>query len=491
MAGVNPAELREAGAQVMELLSEYFTSLESTATTPPSIRPGDIARQFSSDPPSSPTPFPSVLEELKEQIIPGLVPWFHPRFMGYFPMTVCTPAVLAESITAAIGGPGIQWSASPAMVEVEVVVMDWMAKLFGIGGPFLHSSGKGGGLIHSTAGDALAAVAIAARVNKQRELLGDSVEWEDLFSADSSRLVAYMSDTVHFSSLKAARCAGLKVHKVPCKRLPDGNFGITAEDVQQAMRDDKEKGLVPCLALLAHGSTNTCGYDDVTGFRDMGIWVHVDAAYAGASWVLPEYQSRAKSVAQVATSFNVNGSKWLHCGMDSAMLWVRDRDLFKGAFSATADYLSQECGEFEDGAFIDPEFKDWGIPLGRRFRALRVWMVVRTLGTEGLQQAVKKGIDLADTLRELVDSTPGFAQPVVTDMGLVVLTVQDDAGEDITAEVAKLLRPSFFILPSSLEGRPIIRVALGGSHTETTHVHELWDLLLSTRANVVQSRRAA
>lgn len=485
--GVSPehklhgAVLEELGREVMASIRKHVDRMngpDNAVPAKPTVKPGEIAKSFGEKPPEKGRPFADILRDFETKVLPGATHWQHPRFFAYYPSAASVPSILSESCIAVINSVGLQWAANPVGTELEVVVMDWLAQLIGVSGPFLHTSGKGGGLIRNTAGEAMMDMCVAARIQTQRRLLkerhGDKFDKEDAYHADSSKLVLYCSDQAHFSGPKAARVAGMRSKLIPARRLADGNYGITVDDVRKVMKEDVAQGLVPCFVLLNHGSTNTCGYDDAEGMaaliEEFHVWVHCDAAFAGSFWVLPQFQGRTEVIQRNCTSFNFNGSKAFLCGFDSAFYWVKDRKPLMEAFSATGAFMAPADG---DGIY-DPEFKDWSVPLGRRFRSLRIWMVLSYFGAEGMRKYLGGVVEQADWLRKQIDEHKGLGQAVHTDLGLVCLTAQKGKG-DVTKQLATQLQSEGMLcFPSVIDGTPHLRLALGGSNTTMDEVHELW-----------------
>ena len=327
---------------------------------------------------------------------------------------------------------------------------------------------------------------VAARIRKHLELQygvtsiqPSASELETMYWRDSSRLVVYMSDQTHFSGPKAVRVAGMRLHQIPAKLLADGNYGIDADDVKAAMARDRAQGLIPCALQLNSGATNTSGHDDLASFAGFAaaenIWLHVDAAYAGAALILPEFRQSSLTIQAIADSFNFNGSKWFLCGFDSGFLFVRDRRWLKLVYAASGDYLAQVSEE----DVYNPELKDWSIPLGRRFRALRIWMVLEYFGVQGIQAYLREGITQADWLRAEIDQSKDFVQFVRTDLSLVCLALADTtpALTDAFLEHLEALSDHgrhFLLYPSQLRGQRFLRIALGGVETQMADVQILW-----------------
>ncbi|MBM4251927.1 MAG: hypothetical protein FJ146_08140 [Deltaproteobacteria bacterium] len=492
---LDPATLRHAVLAALDLLDQHLANLDQTPVKPKLV-PGELAAKMAGMVPDNGSDISTLIAAVRTNFLPAITHWQHRRFFAYYPAATSIPAIVSELLIAALGSVGLQWSANPAATELECVVMDWILDLLGApnDSPFRHTSRQGGGIIQNTAGEALAVIMTAARVNHHARGLGAAgsltpAQLEDLYWQDSSSLVVYMSDQSHFSGPKAVRVAGMRLHKIPAKLLPNGNWGITADDVRLAMAEDRKKGLKPCALQLNYGSTNTCGYDDLESFKGFAdqeqIWVHVDAAYAGPSLILPEFRERSHALQDIATSFNFNGSKWFLCGFDSAFLYVRDRHLLKQVFAADGAYLAR----VDEEQIYNPELKDWSIPLGRRFRALRIWMVLSYFGRSGLEAFLRKAIHQGNRARQAIDVSDVFEQVVKTDLGLVCfrLETNDDNLNDRWIKRIEELSDGgkhFLMYPSILEGRPILRLALGGVHTEDQDVDAMLQICRQAATDV-------
>ena len=481
---IEPSLIEAHGQEVIAFLAEHFAKVDHLPVAP-DLKPGQLASLFSADLSAQGKDFTAILDEVKSKIMPGVTHWQHPNFLSYYPSASSVPAIFADLITAAIGSVGLQWSANPIGTELECVVMDWLMRMLHAesDSPFLHTSGKGGGLIQNTAGEALVVILTAARFHKQLELCGvareelTSEQKEALYYKDSSKFVAYMSDQTHFSGPKAARVAGMRLRTIATKKLANGNYGISAQQVQAVMQEDRQKGLIPCYLQLNYGTTNTCGYDDIASFEGFAeqekIWLHVDAAYAGASLILPKFKQQSLQIQSVANSFNFNGSKWFLCGFDSAFLFVRDRNRLKDVFSATDEFMINVDSE----QIYNPEFKDWSVPLGRRFRSLRIWMVLEYFGLSGMRSFIESTIAQADWFRAEIDKDPSFEQMVDTDLGLVCF--RPTGGRSVSSLIQALQSAQdeaspYLVYPSKLNGEEFIRVALGGANTSLENVKQFW-----------------
>lgn len=480
---LDPETLRHELQQVLDLSLAHLRELRQSPVKP-DLKPGAVAGAFPSEAPQAPRTMDEILEIVKGHLLPAITHWQHPRFFAYYPATTSIPAILSELLIASLGSVGLQWSANPAATELECVVMDWIMRMLHApaDSPFLHESREGGGIIQNTAGEAMAVIMVAARVHQHRKDHGE-LSPEELYWQDSSSLVVYMSDQTHFSGPKAVRVAGMRLHKIPARKLAHGNYGITAADVKAAMALDRSRGLTPCAVLLNYGSTNTSGTDDLESFRDLRetekVWVHVDAAYAGASLILPEYRERSRLIQDLATSFNFNGSKWFLCGFDSAFLFIRDRQLLKAVYAAGDSYMAKAADE----EVYNPEFKDWSIPLGRRFRSLRIWMVLSYFGVEGLQNYLRHSIGQANAFRKRIDESGVFKQTVATEWGLVCFQLNTDdprKNERFLQRLDELgeLGKKFLVYPSQMNGERFVRLALGSIHSKTEDLDYLWEACL-------------
>lgn len=510
--------LKPDGQKVLQLLEDHIAKNLATdvpvTTARVSYHPGDCAKKFPVTAPEQGRDIDDLLKDIKENILPYQTNWNHPKFMAYYPSSTSTAAILGDTLCAGLGNVGLQWYANPVGTELEVVVMDWLANLVlgGDGTHFLHSSGQGGGIIQGTAGEALVTVVAAARMAKLRELqqaggqadsaytslIGQDDSFyetpEDTFHhPDTTKLVFYTSSHAHFCVPKACRVAGVRLRRVkPSIRSATGNYGLVPGDIAAVIEEDVQNGLIPAGIILNYGTTNTCGYDVIGGFQELkekyNLWLHCDAAYAGPALLLPEKQGTiGAEIKEVCTSFNFNGSKWFMAGFDSAFLFVADRRLFTSTMGASAAFMMKA----QAGDLYAPEFKDWSIPLGRRNRALRIWMVMSHFGTEGMHEFLRNGIFCADALRIALETRPDkYRLPVKTDLGLVCFQLLDREGrtskkkkgkerpanKETHADLCEHLSEigNFFIVPSELNGEPLIRVALGGVLTEPDHVEELF-----------------
>ena len=357
--------------------------------------------------------------------MPGLTHWQSPNFMAFFPALVTYPSLLGEMYSAAFTAPAFNWLCSPACTELETIVMDWLAKALALPDCFLSTSpGGGGGVIHGSASEATVTVMVAARERYLRlkadaeRLQEGTMERDDRIAFLRGRMIALSSDQAHSSTQKGALIAGTRYRSIPTALSED--LSLTAPRLEEALQKCYGDGLEPYYLTLSLGATNTCAVDDFASIATLrskypSLWIHIDAAYAGAALVLPQYQIQfSQDIGRVSDSFNVNMHKWLLVNFDASCLFVRNRNHLTRALSITPTYLQNA---FTDSNLVT-DYRDWQIPLGRRFRALKIWFVMRSYGLEGLRAHIEKSIRVGEAFRDMalerrdlfeIIATPRFA----------------------------------------------------------------------------------
>jgi aromatic-L-amino-acid decarboxylase len=423
--------------------------------------------------------------------------------MAFFPASSTYPGMLGELYSAAFTAPAFNWICSPAVTELETVVLDWLCKLLNLPDCYL-STGEGGGVIQGSASEALVTVMVAARDKYLRETTAhlEGEEKEDAIAAKRGKLVALGSDQAHSSTQKAALIAGVRYRSVPT-RIED-DFSMKGEALKKTVEELKAKGLEPFFLTASLGTTATCAVDDYPSIASAlaevappgqagEIWVHVDAAYAGAALVLPEYQQLTASMEHFH-SFDMNMHKWLLTNFDASCLFIKKRKDLIDALSLTPSYLRNEHSE--SGLVTD--YRDWQIPLGRRFRALKVWFVMRTYGIEGLQEHVRNHIALGEKFaqwtRERNDlfnvlTTPAFALTVFNAKPVIST---GDAAKDLkesnrlSKEIYDLInkRAEIYITSSVVGGIYAIRVVSANPAAEEKYLKRAFDIIVAATEEV-------
>jgi aromatic-L-amino-acid decarboxylase len=456
-----PDEFRRHGHEVVEWVASYLESLEGRPVQS-TVAPGWVRSQLPDGPPEQGEPFADLLDDLDRVILPGVSHWQHPGWYGYFPTGASGPSVLADLVSSGLGVQGMLWSTSPAATELEQHVLDWMADLLGLPDRF-RSAGDGGGVIQDSASSATLCALLAAR-------------WRAAGDGPFDRLRCYTSSQAHSSIEKAVRVAGLHPDQLRVIDDLDDGYAVRPEALAAAMAEDRAAGLVPCFVVANVGTTSSTAIDPVRAMAEAcrveGAWLHVDAAHAGSALVLPELRWMVDGL-ELADSFCMNPHKWLLVNFDCDCFWVADRAALIGALSVLPEYLRNAASE--SGAVVD--YRDWQVPLGRRFRSLKLWFVLRSYGASGLREHVRRHIDLAQDLaaRVAAHSKLELAAPHPLDLVCFRHVEGDDASERLMAGANGTGR--VLLTHTRLDGRYVIRVAIGTQSTEARHVDELWAIL--------------
>jgi aromatic-L-amino-acid decarboxylase len=455
-----PDEFRRHGHEVVEWVARYLETVEQHPVQSP-VAPGWVREQLPASPPEAPQPFADVLADLDRVVVPGLTHWQHPGWFAYFPTGASGPSVLADLVSSGLGVQGMLWSTSPACTELETHVLDWMAELLGLPDRF-RSDGPGGGVIEESASGATLCALLAAR-------------WRAAGDGPFGHLRAYATDQAHSSIEKAVRIAGLAPEQLRLVEVDD-DFAARPAALARAMAEDRAAGLVPFFVVANVGTTSSTAIDPVEAMADIctreGAWLHVDAAHAGSALVLPELRWIVEGVDR-ADSFCMNPHKWLLTNFDCDCFWVADRRALIGALSVLPEYLRNAASE--SGAVID--YRDWQVPLGRRFRSLKLWFVLRAYGAEGLRHHVQCHIDLAQGFAARVAAHPRLELAAPHPLNLVCFrhAEGDDATEALLAAVNAT--GGVLLTHTRLNGRLVVRVSIGAQATEARHVDALWALV--------------
>ncbi|WP_217698476.1 pyridoxal-dependent decarboxylase [Streptacidiphilus griseoplanus] len=474
MTHMTPQEFRHLGRQAVDWIADYWEALDSLPVAP-QIAPGRIRSRLPDRPPERAQPFEALLGDLSDVIVPGLLHWQHPRFLGYFPANASGPAVLAELLSAGLGVQGMSWVTSPACTELEEHTLDWLVELLGLPGHF-RSTGPGGGVIQDTASSALLVALVAAlhRAGKgrvRREGVG------------GTQYALYITPETHSAAAKAAIVSGLGEQAVRHVATRPGTQSLDVGDLRARITADLDAGITPLMTVATVGTTSTAAVDPVADIgrvcREHGLWLHVDAAYAGVAAVCPELRWLNDGVAEYADSYCTNPHKWLLTNFDCDTFWVADRSWLTGALTMLPEYLRNapsESGEVTD-------YRNWQIPLGRRFRALKLWAVIRWYGAEGLRAHIRQGIGLAGLLADWIDADERFELRAPHPLSLVCFRLRTPPGVDGDEANLRLLKAvnatgSTFLTHSKIGDEVVLRMAAGGIFTEQRHLREAWSCIL-------------
>jgi aromatic-L-amino-acid decarboxylase len=457
-----PDEFRRHGHEVVEWVARYLETVEDHPVQS-TVAPGWVREQLPPSPPEAPEPFADVLADLDRVVVPGLTHWQHPGWFAYFPTGASGPSVLADLVSSGLGVQGMLWSTSPACTELETHVLDWMTELLGLPERF-RSDSDGGGVIEESASGATLCALLAAR-------------WRVAGDGPFEALRAYTSSQAHSSIEKAIRIAGLRPDQLRVLDVAaEDGFAVHPDALAAAMAEDRGAGLVPFFVVANTGTTSSTALDPIRALAEVttreGAWLHVDAAHAGSALVCPELRWIADGL-EGADSFCMNPHKWLLTNFDCDCFWVADRAALIGALSVLPEYLRNAASE--SGAVVD--YRDWQLPLGRRFRALKLWFVLRSYGAAGLREVLREHIALAQELAGRIAAHPKLELAAPHPLNLVCFRHVD--GDDATQSLLSSVNATGRVLltHTRLDGALVIRVAIGTQATQRRHVDALWDLL--------------
>jgi aromatic-L-amino-acid decarboxylase len=459
-----PDAVRRYGRQVIDWIADYQEQVESFPVQSPAT-PGQLRAALPVSPPERGEGFDGVLADLDALILPGITHWQHPSFFGYFPANASGPAILGDLISSGLGVQGMLWATSPAATELETHVLDWLAELLGLPAGF-RSDSAGGGVIQHSASDA-ALVALLAAVHRASG--GRSAQE----GVAAGRFTVYTSGQTHSSVEKACRVAGLGAGALRALEVDPVTLAARPGHLRELLARDIAAGFTPALVVASVGATGTGSVDPVAELaqiaHECGAWLHVDAAWAGVAAACPELRWLVAGV-DLADSFCTNPHKWLLTNFDCDAFWVADRAALIGALSILPEYLRNAATE--SGAVID--YRDWQVPLGRRFRALKLWAVIRWYGAEGLRAHIRGHVELAQEFASWVRADDRFE--LVAPHPLALVTFRLTAGDDATRALMQRLNDSgeLFLTHTSVHGQIALRMAIGSVLTERRHVQAAW-----------------
>ncbi|KAG7229409.1 hypothetical protein INR49_012800 [Caranx melampygus] len=450
---MDAAEFRRRGREMVDYVADYLENIEQRPVYP-DLEPGYLRSLIPTEAPLEPENYEDIIKDVERVIMPGVTHWHSPYFFAYFPAASSYPAMLADML--------------PACTELETVMLDWLGKMLQLPECFIAGiEGRGGGVIQGTASEATLMSLLAARCKAVRRVHISQPEKSE--AEIFSNLVAYTSEQAHSSVERAALIGGVMMRKVPT----DHKYAVRGDMLKKMVEEDKAAGLIPFYFCATLGTTPSCAFDHITELgpicNEENMWMHIDAAYAGSAFICPEFRPLLNGV-EFADSFNFNPHKWLLINFDCSAMWVKKRADIIGAFKMEPLYLKHE--NQESGLVTD--YRHWQIPLGRRFRSLKMWFVFRMYGLKGLQAHVRKQVALAKEFESLVRADKRFEICAEVIMGLVCFRLK--GSNELNQNLLKKITNGreIHLVPCQLSGHFVLRFAICARTTESRHVQQAW-----------------
>jgi aromatic-L-amino-acid decarboxylase len=471
---MHPDEFRRHAHLLVDWMADYLRDVGTLPVTP-GVAPGDIRRQVPNAPPLDPDPFDALFADFQRVILPGMTHWNHPGWFAYFPGNNSPPSILGEMLTATLGAQCMSWVTSPAATELEQVVMDWLRQMMDLPPGFV-------GVIQDTASTATLVALLSARERATGGKAGAAG-----LAAAGTPLAVYASREAHSSIDKAVKLAGYGLDLLrPIET--DAEYALRPDALALALDADRNAGIRPACVVASVGTTSSTAIDPLRPIAELcrrsGAWLHVDAAYAGAAAIVPELRPLFDGI-ETADSIVFNPHKWLLTNFDCTAYFVRDPAALLSTFQASPEYLRTAY----DADVVN--FRDWGIQLGRRFRALKLWFVIRSYGVEGLRAIIRRHVALARELAGWVEDDPDFELMAPVRFGLVCFRWRPAArsDEELDALNARLLAEvnatrERYLTHTRLGGRYVIRLVVGQRATERVHVRGAWEAVREAAARL-------
>ena len=459
---MTPDEFRRYGHAVIDWIADYQSRIESFPVLS-QVKPGEIRASLPSAPPIKGEAFDDVLRDVDGLIVPGITHWQSPNFFAYFPCNASGPGILGDLLASGFGVQGMLWSTSPACTELETHVMDWLVGMMGLPERFL-SSNSGGGVIQDTASSAALCALLAARER--------ATNYRSNMDGCDGKIVAYVSTQTHSSLQKAAMISGIGSNNLRLIEV-DENFAMRPDALERQVQADLRAGLKPCFVCATVGTTSSNAMDPIPAIAEVSrrhaLWLHVDAAMSGTAMTCPEFRHLQNGV-EFADSYNFNPHKWMGANFDCSCFWVADRKALIQTLSILPEYLRNQATE--SGAVID--YRDWHIQLGRRFRALKLWFLIRHYGVEGLQHNAREHVRLAQQFAQWVREDNRFELAAPVPLNLVCFRYK--AGDAANQAIMDRLNQSgdLYLTHTKLNGKLTLRMSIGQLNTQARHVANAW-----------------
>lgn len=462
---MTPDDFRRNGYAVVDWIADYLEKVE-TLPVMAQVQPGQIRSMLPPHPPQQSEAFENMLQDIDRIILPGITHWQSPNFFAYFPANNSGPSILGDLLSSGLGVQGMLWVTSPACTELETHVLDWLADMLGLPGKF-KSSGSGGGVIQDTASSSALAAMLAGRER--------ATGYASNKRGCDGRLVAYTSNQAHSSIEKAAMISGIGLQNLRLIEV-DENFAMRPEALARQIRADQQAGLTPCFVSATVGTTSSNAIDPLGAIgeicRAQNLWFHIDAAMSGTAAICPEFRYALDGI-EYADSFCFNPHKWMFTNFDCDCFFVADRAALIHTLSILPEYLRNQATE--SGAVFD--YRDWHIQLGRRFRSLKLWFVIRHYGVEGLQHHIRRHVAMAQEFAHWVQASQNFELAAPVPFNLVCF--RHKGGDEINQKLLDKLNASgrLYLTHTRLNNRLTLRMSISQTQTEERHVEQAWKLI--------------
>ena len=459
-------EFKNNAYKVIDWIADYYKNVDSFPVLSQAA-PGDIRAQLPDHPPEEGEPFEALLADMNEKILPGITHWQSPNFFAFFPCNSTGPAILGDMLSTGLGVQGMLWATSPACTELETHVLDWLVDMLDLPEKF-KSTGSGGGVIQDTASSATLCALVAAREKASNGKINET--------GFDGTLRVYTSSQAHSSVEKAVKIAGIGRHNLRSIAV-DNEFAMRPSELRRAIEQDITDGLTPAFVCATVGTTSSTALDPLTEIgsicSEFGIWLHVDAAMAGSAAICPEYRFIQEGL-EHAQSYCFNPHKFLLTNFDCSCFYVSDKDALIDSLSITPEYLKTKASE-SNSVF---DYRDWQIPLGRRFRSLKLWSVIRHYGIKGMQAHIRQHMESAKALTDKINKDDRFELMAPTVLNLVCFRYK--GSDEFNETLVQRLNDSgkLYLIHTKLNNKYTLRFSIGQTKTTWDHVIKAWELIL-------------
>jgi len=470
---MSPDEFRKEGKQIIDWIADYYETVEKYPVLS-QVQPGSIKDQLPISPPENSESISQIMADVNSVIMPGITHWQSPNFFAYFPSNSSGPSVLGDLISSGLGVQGMLWATSPACTELETRVLDWLADMLQLPEKF-KSTSEGGAVIQDTASSAALSAVLAARERK--------TDYQTNDSGCHGNLVAYVSSQTHSSLEKACKIAGIGKNNLRLIDV-DETLAMRADLLEATIKDDLQKGLIPFFVCATVGTTSTNAMDPLpeigTICRKYDLWMHIDAAMSGTAAICPEYRYLLDGV-ELADSFSFNPHKWMFTNFDCNCFFVADRSALIKTLSILPEYLKNQATE--SGAVID--YRDWHIQLGRRFRSLKLWFVIRHYGVTGLRYHISEHVRLAQQFADWVRHSDEFELAAPVPLNLVCFAHKN--GNEFSKKILETINQSgeMYFTHTIVNGKYLMRMCVAQTNTTERNVIQAWETITKAAKSLI------